>query len=203
MYTFLENNEATLIIQKSNFIALLFHVTSLSEVEEKINDAKKKYPKARHYCYAYKIDEQIKGHDAGEPLRVASKPLLDLIKYEQLNEVLIVVVRYFGGSLLGAARLSRAYGQVANDVIKKTQKHIITYLNVYPLEVDYSTYELLVSESHRQLFDLENVTFSDKIKLNVLSKDDLSNYLKSLLKTEDISVLKTKHKTYLEVKEND
>ncbi|MDY0100965.1 MAG: YigZ family protein, partial [Bacilli bacterium] len=104
MYTFLETFIENEVVLKSNFIALLFHVTSLEEVNDKLVLSKKKYPKAKHYCYAYKINELEKGYDAGEPLKVASKPLLDLIKFEQLNEILIVVVRYFGGSLLGADR---------------------------------------------------------------------------------------------------
>ncbi|MFA5686703.1 MAG: YigZ family protein [Bacilli bacterium] len=199
MYTFLETFIENEVVLKSNFIALLFHVTSLEEVNDKLVLSKKKYPKAKHYCYAYKINELEKGYDAGEPLKVASKPLLDLIKFEQLNEILIVVVRYFGGSLLGAARLSRTYRNVANSVIKKGKKYKIAYLNVYPLEVDYSTYELLLKDEQRENFRLENVSFSDTIKLKVLSESDLTNYLRQLLKKEDIISLENKEKAYLEV----
>lgn len=199
MYTFLELVEESEVVLKSQFIALIFHVNTLEEVNEKLAFSKKKYPKAKHYCYAYKINKHEKGYDAGEPLKVASKPLLDLIKFEQLDEILIVVVRYFGGALLGAARLTRTYRNVANQAIKKGQKYLITYLNVYPLEVDYSTYDILLKDQQRESFRLESVTFSDTIKLRVLSEIDLVNYLKQILKKEEIVSLFNKEKTYLEV----
>ena len=109
MFTVLEKNEITLIRDKSSFIGILVHATSVESVKQYLIDIRKEYPKAKHYCYAYKIGEAKKCSDDGEPSKTAGRPLLELLEKKDMDEALLVVVRYFGGVLLGASRLMSTY----------------------------------------------------------------------------------------------
>src|SRR5574344_1921247 len=109
MYTLLERNESTIVRDRSQFIGIIIHATSLESVEQYLKDIRNEYPKAKHYCYAYIIGQKKKCSDDGEPAKTAGRPLLELLEKKELDEVLLVVVRYFGGVLLGASRLMSTY----------------------------------------------------------------------------------------------
>lgn len=109
-------NEEQIEIKKSKFIALMYEVDSVLEVQEILTYLKKEHKKARHLPYAYKIDMQIKKSDDKEPSQTAGSPILNIIEKRDLNHVLIVIIRYFGGIKLGAGGLIRAYSQAANLV---------------------------------------------------------------------------------------
>ena len=87
------DNINTIIINKSKFIALTYHIDSIDEIKEKIEEVKKKYKDATHYCYAYILDNFEKANDNGEPSGTAGLPILNVLKKENLNHVLCVVVR--------------------------------------------------------------------------------------------------------------
>lgn len=96
----------------SKFIARVFHVKSVEQVKENISQLKKEFHDARHFCYAYCIDpenETLKSSDDGEPAGTAGKPILNQILSFELYNVLVVVVRYFGGTKLGVSGLIKAY----------------------------------------------------------------------------------------------
>lgn len=118
------------IEKKSRFIGLVYHVETLSEVESKLSQSKLDYPGANHYTYAYILDDlNQKYSDDGEPTRTAGYPILEVIKNNQLNDCLVIVIRYFGGILLGAGGLIRAYSHTAALAIKEApiSKKIITH----------------------------------------------------------------------------
>lgn len=103
---------AELIVKKSRFIALACPVESVPQAQEKLDQVRKEYHDASHHCYAYCIgenNEQMKFSDDGEPQGTAGYPMLDVLQKRQLTNLLIVVTRYFGGVLLGANGLVRAY----------------------------------------------------------------------------------------------
>ncbi len=112
-------NTFTLEIKKSKFIAYYYIVNSKEEADTILDNLKKEHKKARHIPYAYKIDNLIKKSDDKEPSNTAGTPIYNLIIQNNLNNVLICVVRYFGGIKLGAGPLMRAYLNSANEVIKK------------------------------------------------------------------------------------
>ena len=99
MNTILERNEVTLIRDRSSFIGVLLHVTSLESIEQYLVDIRKQYPKAKHYCYAYILGAKKKCSDDGEPVKTAGRPLLNLLQKKEMDETLLIVVRYFGGVL--------------------------------------------------------------------------------------------------------
>ena len=110
-------NTTILEIKKSKFIGYYYEVDSIDEVINILELLKKNNKKARHIPYAYKIDNQIKKSDDKEPSGTSGMPILNIIEKNNLNHVLIAVVRYFGGIKLGAGGLIRAYGNTAKEVI--------------------------------------------------------------------------------------
>ena len=129
------NNINTIIINKSKFIALTYHIDNLNEINNLLDKVKKEYKDATHYCYAYILDNIEKANDDGEPSGTAGLPILNVLKKEKLNHVLCVVVRYFGGIKLGAGGLIRAYSNATKEVII-TKKYNEGYL--IKIDIDYS-----------------------------------------------------------------
>lgn len=128
--------------KRSKFLAFAHHVTSENEVKELLQAYKKKYYDARHCCYAYMLgaDRSVfRANDDGEPSSTAGKPILGQINAHELTDILIVVVRYFGGTKLGTSGLIVAYRTAAGAAIENAQietryvEDIIDYSFTYPL----------------------------------------------------------------------
>ena len=105
-------------IKKSKFYTFNYEVNSIEEIKQIIDDLKNEHKKAKHIVYAYKIDGIEKKFDDGEPSGTAGMPLYNIINKKDLNHILIVVVRYFGGIKLGAGGLLRAYNTAGSEVTK-------------------------------------------------------------------------------------
>lgn len=172
MQTILERNEATVIRDRSSFIGIVFHVTSKQSVEQYLKDVRKEYPKAKHYCYAYIIGNEKKGSDDGEPSGTAGRPLLELLEKKNLDEILLVVVRYFGGILLGASRLLSTYIESGVAVLDGADYVTISEKYIYHIELDYSDFDQLKYLSKRLAFSLENIVYETKISADILLSDD-------------------------------
>ena len=110
-----------IIEKKSRFIGELYHIESSEEAKQLVAAAKKKYYDARHHCYAYILGndgENKKYGDDGEPQGTAGLPMLSVLEGHDLTDCLVVVTRYFGGTLLGTGGLVRAYSAAAEEAIK-------------------------------------------------------------------------------------
>ena len=110
--------ESYLEIKKSKFYGYLYELDSLDEVDVILDTIKKENKKARHFPYAYKFNNTAKKTDDKEPSGTCGTPLLNVLERNNLNNHIIIVVRYFGGIKLGAGPLLRSYSKTANDVIK-------------------------------------------------------------------------------------
>ncbi len=124
----------------SKFLSFAYPVTSTQEVKSILQDIKKEYFDARHHCYAYRIGyngEQWRANDDGEPSSTAGKPIYGQILSNELSDILIIVVRYFGGIKLGVPGLIKAYKSASSDAL--TNASIITKIATqkYYLEFDY------------------------------------------------------------------
>ncbi len=133
-----ENIINTVEIKKSKFIVVLYKISDCCEVNSVLDNLKKSYKGANHYCYAYIIGNSEKVSDDGEPSGTAGLPILNILKYENLEDVLCVVIRYFGGVKLGAGGLIRAYAGVVKDTIKLVTKLENIKYNYYDIELKYS-----------------------------------------------------------------
>lgn len=126
MFTIKENISNEIIINKSRFITYIYKVNSILEVNNILNELKCKYKDATHYCFAYIIGNIKRFNDDGEPSHTAGMPILNVLESKDLNNVLAVVIRYFGGVKLGAGGLVRAY---TNSVTKALKEE-----NIIPLK---------------------------------------------------------------------
>ena len=106
-------NESYLEIKKSKFIGILYEIDSINEVDIIINELKNEHKKARHIVYGYKIGNIEKNYSDKEPSGT-TRGLIDIIHTKNLDNTLIVVIRYFGGILLGSGGLTRAYTKVSS-----------------------------------------------------------------------------------------
>lgn len=108
----------------SKFIALAFPVVSEDDAKARLTEVKKKYFDARHYCYAYILGadkSKFRAYDDGEPNHSAGDPILGQIRSKNLTNVLVIVVRYFGGTKLGVGGLVTAYKTAAEEALNRTE----------------------------------------------------------------------------------
>ena len=133
--------EGTYSEKRSKFLAFAIPVRTLDEVKELVKEYQKKYYDARHACYAYMLGHERKdfrANDNGEPSGTAGKPILGQINSNELTDILIIVVRYFGGIKLGTSGLIGAYKTAAADaianatIIEKTVDDDVTVFFEYP-----------------------------------------------------------------------
>ena len=131
--------------KRSKFLAFAHHVSSVEEIKDILAGYRKKYFDARHVCYAYMLGPERKdfrANDDGEPSSTAGKPILGQINSNELTDILIVVVRYYGGVNLGTSGLIVAYREAAADAIAHSEietrqvEEIITYNFPYPMMND-------------------------------------------------------------------
>ena len=133
--------EATFKDRGSKFIAYAFPVKSVEDCKKNIEFLKKEHPKATHYCFAYRIgtDKNVfRISDDGEPSGTAGRPILGQIDSRELSDVQIVVVRYFGGTLLGVPGLINAYKSAAALVLQITPVVQKAIEETYTLDFDYT-----------------------------------------------------------------
>ncbi len=192
MKTILERNESTVIRDKSSFIGVLLHVTSVESAKQHLESIRKEYPKAKHYCYAYIINGNKKCSDDGEPSKTAGRPLLELLEKKDMNEVLLIVVRYFGGILLGASRLMSTYLESGVQTIDSADLYEIENKYVYKMKVSYSDYDELQRFCKRESFSLENVSYEDKISVEVLADENSGTELANYFPKAEIEVYGTR-----------
>lgn len=124
----------------SKFFAFAFPVISEDEIKKYLTDLRKVHFNARHHCYAFRLgaDKQaFRANDDGEPTYTAGKPILGQIQSKDLTNILIVVVRYFGGTLLGVGGLINAYKQAAADALQNSTIIEKTINDIYELKFDY------------------------------------------------------------------
>lgn len=119
MYEIQEEYTNTIIEMKSKFIAYFIPFHDVESFKQRLKLIEKEHHKARHVVYAYRIGNSAKSTDNGEPKHTAGRPLLDLLMKKDINNAAIIVVRYFGGTLLGAGRLLRTYLNSGVEVVKK------------------------------------------------------------------------------------
>ena len=167
--------EAEIIEKKSRFIATVCPVKSEEEAIAFIESMRKKYWNATHNCFAYVIGEQFQMQrcsDDGEPSGTAGKPMLDVLLGEEIHDVVVVVTRYFGGTLLGTGGLVRAYsgatkeGLLASKVITKVHGQKLS------VQTDYTGLGKIQYILGQRGLTILNSVYTDKVELEVLIPED-------------------------------
>lgn len=170
-----------IVEKKSKFICNLIKVQSQEEAEKKIKEIKKKYFDARHNCVAYRVyeDERFieKASDDGEPSGTAGGPMLNILKNQNLGNVLAVVTRYFGGILLGTGGLVRAYSDATIKAIenaKKVKKILGQSMSVI-LEYQYfNTFKYYCQKNDINIVDIK---YLDNIVCNIVMDENIKSKL--------------------------
>lgn len=136
-----QSGEALLKEKGSKFFAFAFLVTSDEDIKQKLDEVKAKYPDANHHCYAWVLhpDKSAqRANDDGEPNNTAGKPILRQIVAKNLTNTLVIVVRYFGGTLLGVSGLINAYGGAAKLALAEAGAEEKIINGLFELEYDYT-----------------------------------------------------------------
>lgn len=138
----------------SKFIALAFPVSDEQEIKKMLQEVRKKYHDARHHCYAYRLNpegDHQRANDDQEPSGTAGKPILNQILSANLTNVLVVVVRYFGGTKLGVSGLINAYKTAARDMLEQAsvieQKVMLNYRITFPFGLINEVMRILKEEN--------------------------------------------------------
>ena len=166
-------NTSELVIKKSKFLGFVYYVESKEIAEKYVQEVQDKFKDARHVVYAYRLKSTGKFTDDKGPQGTAGKPIYSLIEKENLINVLIVVVRYFGGILLGAGPLTRAYATCAKEALAKCEK--VQYKEYIEKEVvcNYNEEEINCRNLKNANCIIQNIERTDKVKITYLEpKED-------------------------------
>lgn len=173
--------------KRSKFFAFAHHVESADEVKEILLQYRKKYYDARHVCYAYMLGaerQEFRVNDDGEPSSTAGKPILGQINSHELTDVLIIVVRYYGGVNLGTGGLIVAYRTAAADAIahsvieSRLVEETVTYTFAYPMMNDVMR---IVKEMSPRIIDQKfDNTCEITLSIRKSEAEQLRNRLKKL-----------------------
>ena len=177
----LQPTEALYKEKGSKFLAYAYPVQNIEEINKRLEELRKEHPKARHHCYAYKLGASnpiLKANDDGEPSNSAGTPILNQIRSAELTNVLVVVVRYFGGTKLGIPGLIHAYKTAAADCLK-----------IAILAEDFEKAQFSIKTTYQKLSELQN--FLKKRNVMLLSQEfDETCIVKAAVATEEMPALK-------------
>lgn len=181
MYSIDKKTTSLYEINKSKFYGFLIPINSIEEVDIILNDIKNEYKDATHYCYAYILDNTKRFNDDGEPGGTAGMPILNVLENNELNHVLAISVRYFGGIKLGAGGLVRAYTNSITTtldnctIIKLTKGLLISiefdYNNIKQVDYLLKDYNIISKEYNN------NITYKIEIPNNIDIKSILDKYI--------------------------
>lgn len=188
MYTITDNSVYEYEIKKSKFITVLYKVNNILEIDNYLKEIRNIYQNATHYCYGYIIDDVYHFSDDGEPGGTAGLPIIEILKKKNINYVLCIVVRYFGGIKLGAGGLVRAYSKSVRDALDSID--LVELIDGYQIELnisydnskkfeylvkkykivekefnEFAKYVLEIPKNNLELFNTYNPTIIKEIKI--------------------------------------
>ena len=179
MYTIENNIDNTIIIKKSKFITKLFKINDISDINNIINNLKIEYKDSTHICYAYILNGLEKCVDDGEPSGTAGLPILNVIKKNDLNYILAVVIRYFGGIKLGAGGLVRAYSNCINDTLKLC--NIVELIDGYNISIIFNYDNIKLIDSILSDIIILNKDYDEMIKYELNISKEKYESIKNIL----------------------
>ena len=166
--------EAELVEKRSRFIGQVWRVSSEEEARARIEEVRKRHYDARHHCWCYRLREGgvERYSDDGEPQGTAGQPMLNVFQREEVTDAVCVVTRYFGGILLGAGGLVRAYTQAAKDALDAAGVSVVRRWVAMEVPCTYAQFE----EARREVFHfggvVENVDYGADVLLSALVPEE-------------------------------
>lgn len=200
-----KNVSSEIVEKKSKFIANIFYVESVEEAEEKIKEIKKRFYDAKHNCFAFRIyaKEGVteRFSDDGEPSGTAGSPMLNLLSTQNLNNVVVIVTRYFGGILLGTGGLVRAYSGAAQKALEETEI-IEKDLGLEVLiEINYSDLEKLKYYLKQNKIKIIDTKYQENIDVICEISSEKLETLQSLKNEVNFNIINIKllRKKYIDI----
>lgn len=176
----------------SKFIGYAYPLANEEEVKQYIAELRELHPKARHYCWAYRLSPDrtvFRVNDDGEPSGSAGKPILNTLLSNNLTNILVVVVRYFGGTLLGVPGLINAYKQATQEAIHEATTVEKTVNEVYRIDFDYLQMNDVMKVMKDDNVRILNQQFDNQCSLEFMVRKALGEtIIGKLEKTSDINV---------------
>ena len=187
--TIKEEYEDKIEVSKSQFYSFLIPLSSEEEVPLLIKEKRIQFVKARHVCYAYIFNSNYKYSDDGEPSGTAGKPLYELLNKNNLTNCILIVVRIFGGVLLGAGRLLRTYVESGLNSIKKANKFEIYYEFLIKLEIKLENINVIKGYLVKYKYEIKNVIYDEISTIEFYSSNDVikelnNNFYGMILQSE-------------------
>ncbi len=180
----LKQSRSEFIVKRSKFIGHVFPAFSEAEAIEYINEIKQEHSNATHNVFAYSINAESfaeKVSDDSEPRGTAGYPILDVIKKRNLQNILCVVTRYFGGIKLGAGGLVRAYSNAASLALDNTRLVTYKYHDLLTVEVNYDQFNKLKQEIELQKATIKNTSFAEKVTVDFFALPQSKTTLTSII----------------------
>lgn len=177
-----EDAESEFEEKRSRFISHLYRVTTESQARERIDEMKKKYYDARHNCWCFCLhDGTVRYGDDGEPQGTAGQPMLNVLQRENVENAVCIVTRYFGGILLGAGGLTRAYAKAAKDALDAAGKARMQPFAVLRLTCPYPMLERIKMLAAAQDGRIERTDFGAAVTLEILlPKENVGTFSENL-----------------------
>lgn len=179
MYSIKKDSVYLYEIKKSKFYTLLYKIDDEKEISDYLKKVKDTYKDATHYCYAYKINNLKKCSDDGEPSGTAGLPILEVLDKKNIDNVLCIVVRYFGGIKLGAGGLIRAYANSVKEALDNNEIVELTEGLEIKLETNYENkkdIEYLFKDNIKEATYDQTITYILRIKKENLEKFSKYSY---------------------------
>jgi uncharacterized YigZ family protein len=168
----------------SKFIATAYPVANTDEIRFFLDNVKKEHHNARHHCYAYMLGfnrETWRINDDGEPPGTAGKPIMGQINSFNITNVLIIVTRYFGGTLLGVSGLINAYKTAANDALSKADIVEQTVKEYYDIFFNYDSMNHVMKILKEEAIEQSDQLFNIKCKISISFRESLHEKIFSRL----------------------
>ena len=159
-------------VKKSQFICALFPTKTKKESKEIIQKLNEQYSDATHNCTAYIASDGEGFDDDGEPGGTAGKPMINVLRKNELHNVTAVVTRYFGGIKLGAGGLVRAYSKSVMEAVGEAEIVEIEEYEVYEITFEYSNIKTADTEVRNNQLTTINKDYTDKVSYEIVSKDN-------------------------------
>lgn len=180
MSKILEDVENTIEIKKSKFITYLHRTSDEEEAKEFIKLIKKIHPDATHHCTAMVIGNIVRSNDDGEPSNTAGHPMLDVLLGNEMQDILAIVVRYFGGTLLGKGGLIRAYSSSVKEALEHAQLTQTMKLNEYFIQFGYEWIGKIDQYFRNNNIQVLSKEYEEKVIYHFLTPTDIREDLQEL-----------------------
>ena len=168
-FTIAQRAEDDFFERKSQFIGYIAPVSSEEEALAFLAEIRAKHRDARHNCFAYILQNGVKrASDDGEPQGPAGVPIMEVVEREGLTDVIVVVTRYFGGILLGAGGLVRAYAHAAKLAVDAAQRKVMSPAVLVEMQMDYNQYGRINNVLSKYTAIVQDTAFTDMVTMRIL-----------------------------------